>query len=186
MQKIRLAYEVQNDSIVDGPGIRTVIWTQGCSHNCKGCHNPETHSFDGGKLYNISSIKKQIKDFSYNDGITFSGGDPMFQVDACLELARYAKSLGLNVWCYTGFTYEQLITMSKTNRTYREFLENIDILVDGKFELANRQLSLLYKGSTNQRIIDVKKSLESSMVVIDSSFNEKTDIMYHTPQGIFI
>lgn len=186
MQKIRLAYDVQNDSIVDGPGIRTVIWTQGCSHNCKGCHNPETHSFDSGKLVDIETVKKEIKKYSYNDGITFSGGDPMFQVEACLELAKYAKSLGQNVWCYTGFTFEQLLKMSETNKTYLEFLREIDTLVDGKFELKNRNLSLLYKGSTNQRVIDVKTSLELKKAIIDERYNSKQDIMYHTPAGIFI
>lgn len=186
MQKIRLAYDVQNDSIVDGPGIRTVIWTQGCSHNCKGCHNPETHSFDSGKLIDIETVKKEIKKYSYNDGITFSGGDPMFQVEACLELAKYAKSLGQNVWCYTGFTFEQLLKMSETNKTYLEFLREIDTLVDGKFELKNRNLSLLYKGSTNQRVIDVKTSLELKKAIIDERYNSKQDIMYHIPAGIFI
>jgi len=186
MQKIRLAYDVQNDSIVDGPGIRTVIWTQGCSHNCKGCHNPETHSFDAGKIVNIETVKKEIKKYSYNDGITFSGGDPMFQVEACLELAKYAKSLGQNVWCYTGFTFEQLLKMCETNKVYLEFLREIDTLVDGKFELKNRNLSLLYKGSTNQRVLDVKSSLELKKAIIDERYNSKQDIMYHTPTGIFI
>lgn len=186
MQKIRLAYEVQNDSIVDGPGIRTVIWTQGCSHNCKGCHNPETHSFEEGKVFDVETIKKEIKKYSYNDGITFSGGDPMFQVEACLDLARYAKSIGQNVWCYTGFTFEQLLKMNETNKNYLEFLKTIDILVDGKFELKNRNLSLIYKGSTNQRVIDVKKSLEQNKVVIAEKYNSKEDIIYHAPVGIFI
>ena len=142
--KIRLASLVQGDSIVDGPGIRTVVWTQGCSHNCKGCHNPETHSFDGGKLYDIEYVKKQIKKYSYNDGVTLSGGDPMFQVEASLEIAKYAKKLGLNIWCYTGFTFEQILDLANKNPKYIEFLSNIDNLVDGKFEIKNRKLSLLY------------------------------------------
>lgn len=186
MSQIRLARTVQNDSIVDGPGIRTVIWTQGCSHNCKGCHNPESHSFNSGKIYDIESVKQEIKKYSYTDGVTFSGGDPMFQAEACAQLAKYAKSLGLSVWCYTGFTYEQVVTIAKHDKAYMDFLENIDILVDGKFELEKRHLSLIYRGSTNQRIVDVQKSLQEKKVVIDPRYEEKVDIMYHTPVGIFI
>ena len=185
--KIRLAYEVQSDSIVDGPGIRTVIWTQGCSHNCKGCHNPESHSFTDGKLYDVEDVKKEIdKYINTTDGVTFSGGDPMFQPIPVTELAKYAKSKGLNVWCYTGFTYEQVVTMAKHEPIYMELLKNIDVLVDGKFELENRHISLIYRGSTNQRIIDVKKSLEEKRVITDPRYEEKVDIMYHTPVGIFI
>lgn len=184
--KIRLASLVQGDSIVDGPGIRTVVWTQGCSHNCKGCHNPETHSFDGGKLYDIEYVKKQIKKYSYNDGLTLSGGDPMFQVEASLEIAKYAKKLGLNVWCYTGFTFEQILDLAKKNPKYIEFLSNIDNLVDGKFEIKNRKLSLLYKGSSNQRVLDVAKSLEKRSAVIDARYNFKQEISYEKPVGIFI
>ena len=103
---IRLAAPLQPDSIVDGLGLRAVIWTQGCAHNCKGCHNPCTHDFKGGALINIEDIKEEISALEYHTGITFSGGDPMFQPKACAEIASYAKSLGLNIWCYTGFTFE--------------------------------------------------------------------------------
>ena len=88
---IRLSSDIQKDSIVDGEGIRTVIWTQGCSHNCFGCHNQSTHDFKGGKLVNIETIKNKISKLEYQTGITFSGGDPMFQPEACLELAKFAK-----------------------------------------------------------------------------------------------
>ena len=110
---IRLASPLQTDSIVDGEGIRSVIWTQGCSHNCKGCHNPETHDFKKGFIKDIEKLKQEISNLKNQDGITFSGGDPMFQVDAILELAKHCKKNNLNVWCYTGFTFEQLWIMTK-------------------------------------------------------------------------
>ena len=104
--EIRLASPIlQADSIVDGEGVRAVLWTQGCGHKCLGCHNPSTHSFDDGILLDIEEVKAQIDSLEGQDGITLSGGDPMYQVDACLELAKYIKSKKMNIWCYTGFTY---------------------------------------------------------------------------------
>ena len=99
--KIRLAHPLQSDSIVDGEGLRTVVWTQGCSHNCPGCHNQKTHSFTGGFLKEIEELKEEISNLKNQDGITLSGGDPMFQIDACLEIAEFCQSQNLNVWCYT-------------------------------------------------------------------------------------
>lgn len=160
--EIRLASELQPDSIVDGEGIRTVIWTQGCSHNCPGCHNPGTHDFNGGFLADVAEIKKELSLLEAQSGITFSGGDPLFQVEACTEIAKYAQSIGLNVWCYTGFTYEDLLKTDKN----KEFLEYVDVLVDGKFILSERSLNLDFRGSRNQRIIDVQKSLEKGETVL--------------------
>ena len=167
--KIRLAADLQTDSIVDGNGIRTVIWTQGCPHNCLGCHNPSTHSFSDGELVDVSDVLDRLDDLVFQDGITFSGGDPMCQPDACLEIAKYAKKLGLNIWCYTGYTFEQLLIMSKAKKSILEFLSNIDVLVDGKFMMEYKSLDCQYRGSTNQRLIDVKKSLESGNVVLWSN-----------------
>lgn len=176
--KIRLAVnEIQKDSIVDGEGIRSVIWTQGCSHNCKGCHNPETHSFEDGVLVDIEDVKKKIDTLEAQDGITFSGGDPMMQSEACSELAKYCKSKGLNVWCYTGFTYEQLLKLAKTKKSIMEFLENIDVLVDGKFILEEKSYDVVFRGSKNQRLIDVKRSLESDRAVLVTKFD---DISYNS------
>ena len=157
--QIRLAADLQKDSIVDGNGIRTVIWTQGCPHNCFGCHNPSTHSFDDGALVDIDYIKSEIDDLVYQDGITFSGGDPMCQAEACYEIAKYARDLGLNIWCYTGYTFEQLIKLGEKKKSVMDFLSVIDVLVDGKFMIEYKSLDCLYRGSTNQRLIDVKKSL---------------------------
>ena len=127
--KIRLATpEIQKDSIVDGEGIRSVIWTQGCIHNCPGCHNPFTHSFDEGYLLDVEEVKEKIKELESQDGVTFSGGDPMEQPEACAELASYIKELGLNVWCYTGYTFEELLEKMKTNKAIKEFLDRKSVV----------------------------------------------------------
>ncbi len=163
---IRLAADLQSDSIVDGPGLRTVIWTQGCAHHCKGCQNPQTWSFDGGGLIPIDIVKAELDKVEDQDGVTFSGGDPMYQVEACLELAKYIKAKGLNIWVYTGFNYEDIIKIAKEKPVYLEFLKYIDILVDGKFIQEERDLSLLFRGSRNQRLIDVPKTLKEGKVVL--------------------
>ncbi len=163
--KIRLAASLQQDSIVDGEGIRTVIWTQGCSHNCKGCHNPETHDMKGGALIDVEDINQEIKKLEGQDGITFSGGDPMFQVDACLSIAKTAKLCGLNIWCYTGFTFEELLKMADKKPSLLEFLKLIDVLVDGKFILEQKSYNIKFRGSRNQRIIDVNESLKEKKAV---------------------
>ena len=103
--KVRLAGNIQSDSIVDGSGIRTVVWFQGCKHHCKECHNPETWNPNGGFEVDLEDIKEQIKNLKYQTGITLSGGDPFFQPEAALEIAKFAHSIGLNVCGYTGFTY---------------------------------------------------------------------------------
>lgn len=182
--KIRLASNLQSDSIVDGEGIRTVIWTQGCPHHCMGCHNPTTHDFNGGALIDIDEIKEEISNLSGQDGITFSGGDPMYQPISCMILAKHAKSLGLNVWCYTGDTFEEVLQ----NKYKKEFLNYIDVLVDGKFEIDKRNLDLNFKGSSNQRVIDVKKSLEQDKVVLVEKYKDKKDYdaIYHKPEYMFI
>ncbi len=159
--KIRLASkDLLTDSIVDGDGLRAVIWTQGCSHHCKGCHNPETWAFDKGVEVDTEDVKKEIDNLSLQDGITLSGGDPFFQAKACTELAKYAKEKGLNVWAYSGFTFESLLK----NEDMKELLKYIDVLVDGPFILEKKSLSLSYRGSSNQRIINVPKSLKDGKV----------------------
>ncbi len=163
---IRLAADLLSDSIVDGPGLRTVIWTQGCSHHCEGCQNPQTWDHQGGGLVSIDDVCQAIDELEGQDGITFSGGDPMFQVDACLKIAQYCKEKGYNIWVYTGFTYEQILVMAKKNKAYLEFLKIIDVLVDGKFILKERDLNLLFRGSRNQRLIDVPKTLETGRVIV--------------------
>lgn len=159
---VRLAADIQPDSILDGSGIRTVIWFQGCLHNCKGCQNPETHDMNGGMVVDIDEIKMKLKNLKYQSGITLSGGDPFFQPEAALEIAKFAKSIGLNVWAYTGFTYEALLS----DKSRLDLLKYVDVLVDGKFMMDKKSLNCKFRGSTNQRLIDVKKSMEAGGVVL--------------------
>lgn len=164
--EIRLAAPLQSDSVVDGYGVRTVIWTQGCSHNCPFCQNPSTHSFTDGKSYSVEEIFSELDNLKGQNGITLSGGDPLFQIDAVCEIAKYAENIGLNIWCYTGFTYEEILEMGKKNKKYLEFLKHIDVLVDGKFEMAKKDLNLLFRGSSNQRLIDMRETLKKKKVVL--------------------
>ena len=163
---IRLASDLQSDSIVDGPGLRTVIWTQGCGHKCPGCQNPQTWDFNGGALVPLDMVYEAIDELEYQTGITFSGGDPMYQPYACTEIAKYCKDKGYNIWVYTGFTYEELMKMAKKDKIYLEFLKYIDVLVDGRFILKERNLNLLFRGSSNQRLIDMPKTLKEDKIVL--------------------
>lgn len=163
--KIRLAGNLQPDSIVDGEGIRAVVWMQGCSHNCKGCHNQTTHDFNGGFLTDTEDLKKEISKLKLVDGITLSGGDPMFQVEASLDIAKFCHSIDLNVWCYTGYTFEQLLEIAKVNPKMLELLKELDVVVDGKFILEKKSADVKFRGSSNQRIIDVPKSLKLNKAV---------------------
>ena len=159
--KIRIAGIIE-ESFVDGEGVRFAIFVQGCPHKCKGCHNPETHNFGGGKILNTEKI---ISDFAKSPliiGITLTGGEPLCQIDAVTELAKAAKNFGLNVWCYTGFTYEDLFSNDKI----KHFLNYVDVLVDGKFIESQRDLNLSFRGSTNQRLIDVTESLSKNKIIL--------------------
>lgn len=182
--EIRLAAWLQNDSIVDGEGIRTVIWTQGCPHNCLGCHNPTTHDFSGGFLVDIDEVVEEIKNLQGQDGITLSGGDPFCQSEACIELCKAAHEVGMNVWCYTGFTYEAILR----NKKHRELLNYIDVLVDGKFILEEKSYDLYFRGSRNQRIIDVSESLKKERVVLVEKYIKDKDYSssYKKPEYMFI
>ena len=162
--KIRLSGECIKDSTVDGPGVRIVIWKQGCLHNCEGCHNPHTHDLNGGFLEDIDNIIKFIDDSKIQKGITLSGGEPFLQPQELVPIVKAAIDKGMNVWAYSGFTYEQLIA-EKDKKT---LLEYIDVLVDGPFVLSQRDERLSYKGSKNQRIIDVKQSLAENMVILSN------------------
>lgn len=163
---VRLAIaDIQTDSIVDGEGIRSVIWFQGCSHNCFGCHNPETHDFKAGTEVSIDDVKKQIDELEYQSGITFSGGDPMMQIEALEELAKYTKEKDMNVWVYTGYTFEEVLKLAESNKHYKNALNYIDVLVDGKFIMDLKSFDVEFRGSSNQRIIDVAKSIEQGKAV---------------------
>ena len=161
--EVRLASGLQKDSIVDGSGIRTVIWFQGCLHHCYMCHNPEKWELNGGIVFDLDDIKEEIKNLKYQSGITLSGGDPFFQAESATEIAKYAHECNLNVWCYTGFTYEELI---EADDDKKNLLKNVDVLVDGRFENEKKSLACKFRGSTNQRIIDVPKSIEQGDIVL--------------------
>lgn len=163
--QIRIAGIVQ-ESIVDGPGIRLVVFAQGCKHHCLGCHNPETHSFEGGQLITIEELLGMMKRNPLLDGITLSGGDPFEQAIAFAELARETRKIGLNVVTYTGYTYEYLEKTSSVREDWAALLNETDILVDGRFELEKKSLMLKFRGSENQRIIDVKRTRKENKLIM--------------------
>ena len=160
--RIRIA-GVTNDSIVDGPGFRLAVFTQGCPHHCPGCHNPETHDSQGGHDADTAEIIAVMQKNPLLAGVTLTGGEPMMQPQACLELARAAHAAGKNVWCYTGFTFETLLKEADPQRL--ALLRETDVLVDGPFLLAQRSLDVRFRGSRNQRLIDVQKSLSLGKTV---------------------
>lgn len=161
--KLRVA-GFERESVVDGLGIRYVVFTQGCKHNCAGCHNPETHSFKDGTLIETSDIIDDFKKFKWHKGITLSGGDPFFQPLASKEIADAVHRLGKDVWCYTGFTIEDILNGKDKDR--KSLLESVDVLVDGRFELNKRTLDLAFRGSANQRVINVKETLKNKSIVL--------------------
>ena len=150
------------ESIADGPGIRYVIFVQGCKHNCEGCHNPQTHSFAGGSLIDTNTIIKEIKRNPLLDGVTFTGGEPFEQAAVLADLGQQIRKMGLNIITYTGYTFEYILEHMKDIEGWGELLNITDILVDGRFEIEKLNLMLKFRGSENQRVLDVKKSLEAA------------------------
>ena len=157
-----IAYE----SLVNGPGMRRVFFAQGCKHNCKGCFNTETHDFCGGEEKDIDELIKDTLDNPILRGVTFSGGDPWEQADKFAYMAKVFKEKELNVWSYTGYTYEYILENKDTRLGWNDLLNSIDVLVDGRFEEEKQQDGLKFRGSTNQRIIDIKESLKFNNVMI--------------------
>lgn len=164
MSSIQIAGVVR-ESIVDGPGIRFVLFTQGCPHHCKGCHNPQSHNFEGGSSVLCENVLAEIGKNPLLSGVTFSGGEPFCQPESLCELARGVKQMGLNLMIYTGYTYEQLCDMALQSPSVGELIQFADYIVDGRFELAQRDLTLAFRGSRNQRVIDVQKTRDSGVVV---------------------
>ena len=162
--KLRIADTI-NDSIVDGPGIRLTIFVQGCHHNCEGCHNPGTHDFNGGREVTMGEMLDKAAANPLLDGVTFSGGEPFCQASKLAWLGEQFKKTGLNIVTYSGYTFEQLLAGATPENGWRELLEVTDLLVDGPFVKHLRDLTLKFRGSSNQRIIDVKKSLQSGEAV---------------------
>ena len=165
MKELRISGIVP-ESIVDGPGIRYTVFVQGCPHHCEGCHNPQTHDFEGGRLVDIEDIMNEIQRNPLLSGATFSGGEPFCQPEALFELGKLIKEKGLNLVCYSGYTFEELLALSEKRPAIKDLLSLTDILIDGKFILKEKSLMLKFRGSKNQRIIDVKKSLSKCEVVI--------------------
>lgn len=161
--KIRIAGVVK-ESTVDGPGFRYVIFTQGCPHHCEGCHNPETHDMNGGHLESITTIVEDIKKNPLLKGVTLSGGDPFMQAKKLVKLLNMLDLNRYTVMTYTGFKYEYLIENSNDENGYLELLKLTDVLIDGKFVQELKSEKAKFRGSTNQRAIDVKKSLKEGYV----------------------
>lgn len=157
---------IVNDSIVDGPGIRLAVFAQGCGHNCPGCHNPHTHPFDAGTIVSIEEIMQMIEKNPLLDGVTLTGGEPLEQASAFAVLAEKTKNRGLNVITYTGYTWEQIMQNLNIREGWHDLLLNTDILVDGPFVVSKRSLNLRYRGSLNQRVIDVQKSLQKGEIIL--------------------
>ena len=159
--EIRLA-GLEPESIVDGPGYRFTVFVQGCLHNCPGCHNPQTHDFSGGHLADTDDVIAHLGKNPLVRGLTLSGGAPMMQPEPLYLIAKAAKEKGMNVWCYTGFTLEELLRENRADRM--KLLSAVDVLVDGPFRSHERSLDLLYRGSKNQRLIDMPATLKSGTI----------------------
>ena len=168
---LRLAGVIR-ESIVDGPGIRMVVFAQGCPHRCKGCHNPETHDPAGGYGSTVGNLLREAKKNPLLKGLTLSGGDPFFQAEGFARLAKAAHEAGYDIITYTGYTFEELLAGFETHEGGEALLRETDILVDGKFVLEERSLSLQFRGSRNQRVIDVPASLEAGKA-IEREWEEK-------------
>lgn len=152
--KIRLAGIIEN-SISNGEGIRKVIFAQGCKHHCKGCFNPSTHDFNGGYECDTDKIVERINNDYMIDGVTFSGGDPFEQAEAFAEIAKKINP-ELDIWCYTGYTLQELLDKANEKPEWVDLLTSIDVLVDGRFEEDKKDRNLKFKGSSNQNIIQLK------------------------------
>ena len=153
---------IERESIVDGPGFRYVLFVQGCPHRCPGCHNPESHDFEGGTDMTAEEVFADIMKNPHLRGVTFSGGEPFEQVPAVLKLAGMIKEAGLSLMSYSGYTLEEL--RGRQDAETDELLGMLDILVDGRYVESLRNLTLIYRGSENQRVIDMNKTREAGEI----------------------
>ena len=157
---------IAGDSIVDGPGIRTTFFAQGCPHHCPGCHNPETWDFGCGTMVPVENLLDVVRSNPLCRGVTFSGGEPFAQAAGFAKLAKLLKEKGYEVASYSGYTFEELLEGSDDQKA---LLGAIDILIDGPFLMAEKSLEIAFRGSRNQRILDVKKSLAEGKAVCVTS-----------------
>ena len=160
-------HKIDECNLINGEGIRTAIWFAGCPFHCKACFNPTTWNPNGGKEFNPEDKERVIRGIlnGFCDGLTLLGGEPLasYNLDDALELAKHTKELGKTVWCYTGFTYEQVKDL--------EIMQYIDVLIDGRFELDKFNPNLKWRGSANQRVIDVQSSLATGKTVLHADNN---------------
>lgn len=165
---------VVRESIVDGPGLRFTVFAQGCPHHCIGCHNEGTHAFDGGTETKIDVIVAEIAKNPLLSGVTFSGGEPFCQAEGFSALGRQLKARGLHIVTFSGYTYEELLKLAnqpkEKGQAIKELLDLTDLLIDGRFELAKRDLTLCFRGSQNQRLIDMNKTREIGEIVLDEKY----------------
>lgn len=174
-KQVRLA-GIAYESLVNGPGVRRVLFAQGCRHNCSGCFNKETHSFSAGAAADADELIRNIISNPFLKGVTFSGGDPLEQAEIFSYIAKEVRKAGLNVWCYTGYTFEYIVMHQHERKGWQELLKYINVLVDGKFEQEKVEPYLKYRGSSNQRIIDVNKSLMQAQIEILDFDNNSSKI----------
>jgi anaerobic ribonucleoside-triphosphate reductase activating protein len=163
-EMVRIA-GVTTESVVDGPGIRSTIFFQGCPHACPGCHNPNTWRFDGGKEISLTELIRLLDLNPLVTGVTFSGGEPFQQAPVVALLGQRLRRAGLNIWVYTGFTWD-FLKENLDRAGYKELLEVAEVLIDGPFIQEQRDLSLLFRGSANQRLIKVTESMASGRIVL--------------------
>ncbi len=153
---IRVSGPLEHDNIVNGDGLRAVLWTQGCPNHCFGCQNPETWDYETGMLVPINDIVERLSQFKGQAGLTFCGGEPFVQAKACREIAeRVRKELGWNVWSFSGFTYE---VIKEFGGEPWKFLQSLDALIDGPFIMSQKDLGLKYRGSKNQRLLHLERN----------------------------
>lgn len=164
-ETIRIAGVIRQ-SIVDGPGLRFVVFTQGCPHACPGCQNPETHDFAGGYDCEIQKILDAMDKNPLLMGLTLSGGEPFARTAELLPLAKAVRARGKDVWCYSGYSFEELLALARENPDAKALLAELDVLVDGRFLLAERDLTLRFRGSRNQRVLDVPRSMEAGEALL--------------------
>ncbi|MDO5352703.1 MAG: anaerobic ribonucleoside-triphosphate reductase activating protein [Succinatimonas sp.] len=162
---LRIAGAV-SESIVDGPGIRYTVFTQGCPFRCKGCHNPQAQTLNGGIDVKLSILYEEIKSDPLITGITFSGGEPFIQPTPLTVFAKFLRDAGYNLWSYSGYTFEKLVNDKKR----LALLEQLDVVVDGPFMMNKKSMMIDFRGSTNQRIIDVQASLKTGKVILMPGF----------------
>lgn len=153
------------DSIVDGPGMRFVLFVQGCPHHCPACHNPQTHDFSGGYAADLDSLMLQITENPLCTGVTFSGGEPFCQAKALYLLAQKIRSAGKDIVVYSGYTFEELLEKSEQEPAILALMRQCRLLIDGRYLQEQRDLTLPFRGSKNQRILDLKKSLSEKRAV---------------------